>query len=123
MGDKSALLGTETANLLLLDMADDVLDALPVTRETQPTERSSTRKNPCVLYKFLPTLFAMDVTNRIAVTGNKLIVMFDNCDDIGGRGDDGLIFMIPDTLRAIAGRNKLYWSDGLVKLTEGYLIF
>ena len=168
LGDKSPILGTDTADLLLLDMADEVLDALPVTRaittcfsivdtllikhmestkildEDHQAIRNQLNacrleKNPVALYEFLPTLFAMDVADWITATGNKLIVLFDNYEALAGattlatdeqlkrdlwlRGDNGLIFMIPDTLWTIAGRNKLRWSgDELEDELEQHLI-
>lgn len=95
-------------------------------------------KNPIALYDYLPTLFAMDVADWIQETGNKLVVILDNYEalisattlateeqlkrDLWLRGDDGLIFMIPDTLWTIAGRNKLRWDGELAEETEQHLI-
>ncbi|MBQ4403096.1 MAG: tetratricopeptide repeat protein [Selenomonadaceae bacterium] len=95
-------------------------------------------KNPVALHEYLPTLFAMDVADWIQATGNKLIVLFDNYEslisatslateeqlkrDLWLRGDEGLIFMIPDTLWTIAGRNKIRWNGELAEELEQHLI-
>ena len=95
-------------------------------------------KNPYPLYEYLPILFAQDVADWIQATGNKLVVFFDDYEslvsattaatteqlkqDLWLRGDQGLIFMMPDTLWVIAGRNKLRWDGELADETEQHLI-
>ena len=95
-------------------------------------------KNPVQLYEYLPILFAQDVTDWMQATGNKLVVLFDNYEslisatsfaseeqlkrDLWLRGDMGLIFLIPDTLWTIAGRNKLRWGGELADELEQHLI-
>ena len=92
-------------------------------------------KNSMMLYEFLPTLFAQDVTDWMTATGNKLVVILDNYESLTGatslatseqsKRDSWLrelIFMIPDTLWTIAGRNKLRWDGALADETEQHLI-
>ena len=95
-------------------------------------------KDFTMLYEYLPTLFAIDVADWIKKTGNKLVVILDNYEllisatssataeqlkrDLWLRGDDGLIFSIPNTLWTIAGRNKLYWQGELTDELEQHLI-
>lgn len=95
-------------------------------------------KSPVPLHNYLPTLFAQDVTDWLTKTGNKLVVLLDNYEklvsatslataeqirrDFWLRGDEGLIFMIPNTLWTIAGRNKLYWDGALADELDQHLI-
>lgn len=98
----------------------------------------SQEKNPVALYEYLPTLFAQDVADWMQATDNKLVMLLDNYEslisatalateeqlkrDLWLRGDEGLIFMIPDTLWTIAGRNKLRWDGELADELEQHLI-
>lgn len=98
-------------------------------------------RDPIAVYEYLPTLFAMDVTDWMTETGNRLVVFLDNYEslvnstttslatteqlkrrDLWLRGSDGLIFMIPDTLWTIAGRNKLNWTGELAAELDQHLI-
>ena len=84
------------------------------------------------LYEYLPMLFAVDVIDWMKETGNRLVVFLDNYESLANSittgattteqlkqrdlwlcGSNGLIFMIPDTLWTIAGRNKLHWTGEL----------
>ena len=96
------------------------------------------KKNSSALYEYLPTLFAMDVADWVKRTKTNLVVMFDNYEslisatslatteqlkrDLWLRGSGGLIFMIPNTLWTIAGRNKLHWDGELGDEAEQHLI-
>ncbi|MBR1646707.1 MAG: tetratricopeptide repeat-containing protein, partial [Selenomonadaceae bacterium] len=78
------------------------------------------------------------MTDWMNATGNKLVVILDNYESLTGattlatteqlkrdlwlRGDEGLIFMMPDTLWTIAGRNKLRWDGELADELEQHLI-
>lgn len=98
-------------------------------------------RDPIAIYEYLPTLFAMDVTDWMQETKNRLVVFLDNYEslvnstttnlatteqlkrrDLWLRGSDGLMFMIPDTLWTIAGRNKLLWEGELADELEQHLI-
>ena len=95
-------------------------------------------KSPVPLHNYLPTLFAQDVTDWLKASGNKLVVLLDNYEklvsatslataeqirqDFWLRGDEGLIFMIPNTLWTIAGRNKLRWDGELADELDQHLI-
>ena len=95
-------------------------------------------KNPVALHEYLPTLFAQDVADWLQATGNRLVMLLDNYESVIGattlateeqlkrdlwlRGDEGLIFMIPDTLWTIAGRNKLRWDGELADELDQHLI-
>lgn len=95
-------------------------------------------RNPIAIYEYLPALFAQDVADWLKATGNKLIVLLDNYEllisetglateeqlkhDLWLRGDDGLIFMIPNTLWVIAGRNMIRWDGELADELNQHLI-
>ena len=95
-------------------------------------------RNPIAIYEYLPALFAQDVADWLKATGNKLVVLLDNYEllisetslateeqlkrDLWLRGDEGLIFGIPNTLWAIAGRNKLRWGGELADELDQHLI-
>ena len=95
-------------------------------------------KNPVEIYEFLPTIFALDVSDWLQATGNKLVVLLDNYESLTGAtgfqtaeqlkrdswlsGEYGLILQIPATLWIIAGRNKLRWGDELVDEHDQHLI-
>ena len=70
----------------------------------------------------------MDVANCLKSTGNNLVVFFDDCDslqleqDLWLRGDNGLIFMISNTLWTIASRYKLDWDGELAAKNEQHLL-
>ena len=90
------------------------------------------------VFEYLPTLFAMDVADWLKKSGNKLVVILDNYESLVGatnattpeqlkkdlwlRGYAGLIFMMPDTLWTIAGRNKLSWDGELADELEQHFI-
>ena len=95
-------------------------------------------KDSTMLYEYLPTLFAVDVSDWMQETGNKLVVFLDNYESLVGatnvltpeqlkrdlwlRSQNGLIYMIPNTLWTIAGRNQLHWSGELADELEQHLI-
>ena len=94
------------------------------------------KKDSVALYEYLPTLFAMDVSDWIGATGNKLVVFLDNYESLAGttnfmapeqrkrdlwlRGDYGLVYNIPNILWTIAGRNKLTWEGELAAVLEDH---
>ncbi len=98
--------------------------------------------NPHELEKFLPFLFAQDVSDWLQLTDNKLIIFLETYELLAGalsggdelaednlhrdwwlrddtEGEEGLIFMLPDTLWVISGRNKLRWKGELADALEG----
>lgn len=96
-------------------------------------------RNPIAIYDYLLALFAQDVADWLKATGNKLIVLLDNYELLISEtglattakqlkhalwllGDDGLIFMIPNTLWAIAGRNMIRWDGELADELDQHLI-
>ena len=84
-------------------------------------------KNPVALYEYLPTLFAMDVTDWLTETGNKVVIILDHYeltakDDSWLCGDNGLILMMPNTLWTIAAENKLRWEGELADELEQHLM-
>lgn len=124
--------------LLLLYMEkNQILDDEHKELHRQLNERCQD-KNPVALYEYLPALFAQDVADWLEDTGNKLVVFLDNYEslisatalatneqlrhDLWLRGDEGLIYRIPQTLWVIAGRNKLRWDSELADEMEQHLI-
>ena len=95
-------------------------------------------RNPLALYKYLPTLFAMDVADWLLEKKNNLVIFLDNYESLISattlqtpeqlkrdswlRGDDGLISKLPNTLWVIAGRNKLRWNGEFAEEAEQHLI-
>lgn len=94
------------------------------------------------LEKFLPILFAQDIADWLKLTHNKLIIFLETYELLAGaltagdelaennlhrdwwicndsEGEEGLIFMLPDTLWVISGRNKLRWKGELTDALEG----
>ena len=95
-------------------------------------------KDPMAVYEYLPVLFAVDVSDWMEETDNKLVVFLDNYEslisvtsfitpeqlkrDLWLRGHNGLICLIPNTLWTIAGRNKLRWDGDLSDEMDQHLI-
>lgn len=144
IGDTIPLMKTVT---ILMSVADNLLEEymerkglLDENHQFIRNELNNRRqrKDPFALYEYLPALFAMDVTDWMDETGNKLIVFLDNYESLAGatnfmsteqqkrdlwlRGDNGLIYNIPDTLWTIAGRNKLLWEGEIAEELEQHPI-
>ena len=101
-------------------------------------------KNPYEIYKLLPELFAQDVKDWLLSEKNDkdyLVVFLDTYEalvneaiaaplqrdrDAWLRSDTGdptgIIFLIPNTLWVIAGRNKLRWGGELAAELDQHLI-
>ena len=98
-------------------------------------------KNPYEIYKLLPELFAQDVKDWLISSGKYLVVFLDTYEAIvneavaatAQRSRDawlrsetgeptGIIFLIPNTLWVIAGRNKLRWEGDLAAELDQHLI-
>lgn len=138
------IMRTITVLMSVADMfLEDYLKSKKILDEDHAAIRNqlkavSQEKDPVAIYEYLPILFAMDVSDWLQESGNKLVVFLDNYEslisatsaetaeqlkrDLWLRGDNGLISMIPDTLWTIAGRNKLRWSGELAEELDSHLI-
>ena len=98
--------------------------------------RRLAERNSFELEKFLPFLFAQDVSEWLELSGNKLIIFLETYEllegAIGSRigehnlyrdwwirseaeDTQGLTILLPDTLWVISGRNELSWKGELAE--------
>ena len=101
--------------------------------------------DPNAIYDYLPVLFAQDVADWINGDKKKkryLVVFLDTFEalvneensvniqrindlwlrDDGSQGNQGMMFLIPNTLWVIAGRNKLRWTGEIAKELDQHLL-
>ena len=144
LGNAMPIMRTITTLMSVADMfLEDYLQRKGILDEYHKSIRNELNalrqeKNPMMLYKYLPILFAVDVGDWMEQTGNKLIIFLDNYEslisvtsfmtseqlkrDLWLRGYDGLIHTIPNTLWTIAGRSELHWDGDLAGELEQHEI-
>lgn len=102
--------------------------------------RRFSERNPNELSEYLPSLFAQDIYDWEKISNQKLIIFLDTYELLSGAVTDslsennlkrdwwlqndpeGLIFTIPNTLWAIAGRHMMRWTGELAAETEQHLL-